>query len=166
LGLDNAGKTTLMHVLRDDRIKFHEPTRHPQQEELTIGSIRFSAHDLGGHKAARRIWKTYLTDVDGIIFLVDTTDHRRFSEAREELSALLSSTELQKVPFLILGNKIDAKEAVSERILKHELGIHHTTGKQSGSLPFNAQPIEVFMCSVVKRVGFQEGFKWLSEYIA
>ena len=153
-------------MLRDDKIIVHEPTRHPQNEELVIGNVRFNTHDLGGHKAARRLWKTYFAAVDGIIFLVDTTDHRRFEEAREELNQLLTTDELRNIPFLILGNKIDAKEAVSEAQLKQALGLENqTTGKNSGKLPDGAQPIEVFMCSVVRRAGYANGFKWLAEYL-
>ena len=153
-------------MLRDDKILIHEPTRHPQNEELVIGNIRFSAFDLGGHQAARRLWKNYFAAVDGIVFLVDATDHRRFSEAREELTKLLTSDELHNIPFLILGNKIDARDAVNEPQLKHELGIIQTTGKNVKKLPVGTQPIEVFMCSIVKRAGYADGFKWMSEFLS
>ncbi|KAA8496821.1 GTP-binding protein SAR1B [Porphyridium purpureum] len=166
LGLDNAGKTTLMHVLRDDKVAVHAPTQHPTTEEVVIGKVRFRVSDLGGHRAARELWASYYTSVDAIIFMVDAADRERFPEVKKELDQLLADEALADVPFLIFGNKIDLQEAAPEDELRHALGlIHLTTGKGTTTTK-DIRPIEIFMCSVGRKMGISEGFEWLNNNLS
>lgn len=108
-----------------------------------------------------------LLQVDAVVYLVDAYDKERFAESKKELDALLSDEALANVPFLILGNKIDIPYAASEEELQYHLGLtSFTTGKGKVNLAdSNVRPIEVFMCSIVRKMGYGDGFKWLSQYI-
>jgi GTP-binding protein SAR1 len=167
LGLDNAGKTTLLHMIRDDRVVTHAPTQRATKEELTLGGVLLECYDLGGHEEAREIWKDYFVDANAIVFMVDAAEPARFAESKRELDSLLTSEALRRVPVLVLGNKVDLPNAVPEAALRQALGLQHTTGKnvRMSEVSTVIRPIELFMCSVVNRFGFADGFKWVAEYL-
>jgi len=164
LGLDNAGKTTLLHMLRDQKMTQALPTQHPNKEELVMGNVKFTTFDLGGHETARELWKDYFPSVSAIIFMVDCADRDRFPEAKKELDELLSADDLQNIPIVVLGNKIDISRAASEQELRRELGLNLTTGKPARAVEKGVRPIEVFMCSVKNKMGYDVAFKWAVFY--
>lgn len=130
-----------------------------------MGKIRFRAFDLGGHEAARQIWRDYYAKVDGVVFLVDAVDRERFAEVKKELDGLINDEMLSDVPFLILGNKIDMARAASDEELRSTLGLHHLTTGQGNTPMTDVRPVELFMVSVVRKMGYAEGFRWLSNHI-
>ena len=76
------------------------------------------------------------------------------------------SEELANVPFLVLGNKIDLGSAPSEEDLRYQLGLYETYGKEAkGDKAPSIRPIELYMCSVVRKMGYGDGFKWLSQFL-
>lgn len=102
----------------------------------------------------------------------DRVPHRRlgpnpFHREQNELDSLLTDEALSNCPVLILGNKIDKPGAASEEELRNYFALFQlTTGK--GKVPRSelpGRPLELFMCSVLKRQGYGEGFRWLAQYI-
>ena len=126
-----------------------------------MGNIRFRTFDLGGHEIARKIWRDYFAAVDGVVFMVDSADRDRFYLVKQELDGLLNTEELMNVPFVIFGNKIDMPQAASEDELRNILGLPPFQGKIEG-----VRPAEVFMCSVARKQGYADGFKWLSQFLS
>jgi GTP-binding protein SAR1 len=153
IGLDNAGKTTLFGLLVNNQIQCHQPTMYPNKEVISVGGCEFSAYDLGGHLNGRHLWKSYCSNTTCILFMIDSTDIDRMTEARDILFNIID--DCNDIPILILGNKIDNVDACSESKLREYLGIYQ----------YQYNNIEIFMCSVVKRAGISEAFKWLSSRI-
>ena len=159
LGLDNAGKSALLHVLKTDRVTQTRPTIHPHSEELKMGNLVLNTYDLGGHVTARKIWKDYFPAVSAILFLVDSVDTKRFPEAYTELVKILETPELVNIPIAILGNKIDMAGAVSIEELKEALHYDELLADNEN------RPMEIFMVSVTKKIGFTQALEWISTKI-
>ena len=110
VGLDGAGKTMVLYCLKlGESITSTVPTIGFNVENLSHGNVKISAWDLGGQTQLRELWCHYLEDATGVIFVVDSVDKQRFSEAKEELHRIVKNRKLQNFPILILANKQDVK---------------------------------------------------------
>ena len=158
LGLDNAGKSTLLTLLVRNEVVPHAPTHQPVTDMITIGSMKMRAVDMGGHEIARRMWEMYSQDADGIVYIVDAMDRERFPEAGLALHKLLQ-TLAATTPVLVLGNKDDMQGAAREEELYYCLGLDEVQRSGSG------RQLQLQMCSVFEKRGFKEGFDWLSQHI-
>lgn len=167
VGLDNAGKTTLLHRLQTGAVRQFTPTERVNEQKFEIAGVKFHGFDLGGHDAVRHLWEEYYLETDAIIFMVDCTDVRRFEEAKEELEEILDYEPISGIPIAILSNKVDRKDAthidgVVKAIGLDEMYNESNNGKNSNS---RQAPIKIFETSVLKGMGIEEAFKWLSENI-
>jgi small GTP-binding protein len=113
LGLDNAGKTTVLYNL-----KFTDYTTHTvptvgfnvETVELT-DNITITVWDIGGQDKLRNLWRHYYDGTDAVVFIIDSNDPNRFSDAKFVLTQLLANKNLDNVPVMILCNKQDLPNA-------------------------------------------------------
>lgn len=124
LGLDGAGKTTVLYKLKLDETVKTCPTIGFNVETVTPRKgVTFTVWDVGGQDKIRPLWKHYFRDAEGLMFVVDSLDVGRIPEARMELSGLLSDPELSDIPVVILANKQDLPGAISPAETVDKLGL-------------------------------------------
>lgn len=162
LGLENAGKSSLLVRLKHNRFSQMDPTVSVHSEEIEVGRVKFKAFDMGGHDVARKIWENYFLYSGSIIYMVDSSHIESLEKSREELWKILGDERVEKIPILVFGNKIDKKGALSEEELKEALGIDKESLEKHG---LKNRKLELFMCSVALNSGILEGFKWLNKQI-
>lgn len=170
LGIDNAGKTTLLNKLKNETVVTHTPTHHSNKTEVEIGKMKVNIIDLGGHRVARMAWKDYFFGCDGIVFVVDVSDLERLEEVRNAFQSVIEADG--SVPIAVLFNKIDKFGFDSDSIvndynfierLKRETGIENNGG--------NGNPVMVSYVSIIKESSnnlsgsLVKAFQWLEKMI-
>ena len=114
LGLDNAGKTTILYKVKLNENVATIPTIGFNVETVTpCKGITFTVWDVGGQNKIRPLWKYYFQNTDGLFYVVDSSDRERFEEAAEELHAVCQDDNMRGVPVVIMANKQDLPGAVS-----------------------------------------------------
>jgi GTP-binding protein SAR1 len=162
LGLDNAGKTTLLHRLRTGDIRSFPPTDRPHHVDAPfyIQGIQFQAWDLGGHEAVRHLWEDYVTEkVSAVLFLVDANDSTRLEEAAYELDALIGEQMLADLPVAILLNKCDMPNAMATTEICERIEFKALQDMQG------EKKLQIFRISVLKGEGYQEAFRWIGGFL-
>ncbi|KAK3275237.1 hypothetical protein CYMTET_16620 [Cymbomonas tetramitiformis] len=124
VGLDNAGKTTMLCNLRGASTDNITPTWGFSSENLVEGKCKMDIYDLGGGKNIRKIWERYYAEVHGAVFVVDANDRDRIEEARDVLHDMLRDPHLSGKPILIFANKQDLPKAMTAPEVAQALGLH------------------------------------------
>ena len=152
LGLDAAGKTTILYKLKLGEVVSSVPTIGFNVETVEFQKVKFTVWDVGGQDKIRQLWKHYYQNTQALIYVVDSSDKERVETARDELQKMLSEDELKDAVLLVLANKQDmGVMSVSEVVEK--LGLHTLKGRD-----WNIQGT----CALTGD-GLSEAFQWLSK---
>lgn len=151
LGLDNAGKTTLLYRLKIGEVVTTIPTIGFNVESVTYKNLNFNVWDLGGQTSIRPYWRCYYANTAAVVFVVDSTDIERLSTAADELSAMLSEEELRDAALLVFANKQDQPGAKGAGEISEALKLGQLKDRNWS----------IMACSAIDGRGVNEGMDWL-----
>ncbi|KAF8466447.1 ADP-ribosylation factor family-domain-containing protein [Kalaharituber pfeilii] len=151
LGLDNAGKTTLLYRLKIGEVVTTVPTIGFNVESVTYKNLNFNVWDLGGQTSIRPYWRCYYANTAAVVFVVDATDKDRITTASEELAAMLDEEELKDAALLVFANKQDQPGVLSAAEISDALKLARLKDRSWS----------IFSCSAVTGDGVTEGMDWL-----
>lgn len=155
LGMQNAGKTTILYRLSLGQLVKTAPTIGSNVEELTYNNVKFQAWDLGGQESIRALWDVYYVNTDAVIYVIDSKDDENFEISKSEFYKVLANKNLKNSVILIFANKQDLPGAknINKIIEDYELN------KIKDHI-WHIQP-----CSAVNGEGLVNGIKWLSDQL-
>jgi len=137
VGLDAAGKTTILYKLKLGEVVTTIPTIGFNVETVEYKNISFTVWDVGGQDKIRPLWRHYYQNTQGIIFVVDSNDRDRVDEssgaensAKDELSRMLSEDELRDAVLLVFANKQDLPNAMTVNEVTERLGLNQLRNRQ------------------------------------
>ncbi|KAK3392988.1 ADP-ribosylation factor family-domain-containing protein [Podospora didyma] len=155
VGLDAAGKTTILYKLKLGEVVTTIPTIGFNVETVEYKQISFTVWDVGGQDKIRPLWRHYFQNTQGIIFVVDSNDRDRVVEAREELQRMLNEDELRDAALLVFANKQDLPNAMSPAEVTDKLGL--TSLRQRSWY--------IQSTCATSGDGLYEGLEWLSNTV-
>merc|ERR1719453_1632124 len=156
VGLDAAGKTTILYKLKLGEVVTTIPTIGFNVEAVEYKNIRFTVWDIGGQDKIRKLWRHYYRGTQGLIFVIDSSDRDRIEVAREELSKMLDDEEMNDAVLLVFANKQDLPNALSTTEVVDKLGLQSLKGR----------PWFVQSTCATRGEGLYEGLDWLSRTVS
>ncbi|XP_050204630.1 ADP-ribosylation factor 1-like isoform X2 [Mercurialis annua] len=156
VGLDAAGKTTILYKLKLGEIVTTIPTIGFNVETVDYKNVSFTVWDVGGQDKIRPLWRHYFQNTQGLIFVVDSNDRERISEARDELHRMLSEEELRVATLLVFANKQDLSNVLTVSEITDKLGLHSLRQRRW----------YIQSTCATSGQGLYEGLDWLSSNIS
>lgn len=154
LGLDNAGKSTLLYKLKHNARVQTSPTVGFNVETMEARknreNIALTVWDVGGQRPMRQHWQSYHQDTAAVVFVVDSSDRSRLNEAKKELETTLGCEHLRGRPLIVLANKQDVDNAMTVSDVKDGFALQ----KLCADRDWFVQP-----CSASTGVGVEEAFR-------
>uniref|UniRef100_A0A8R1HMW4 Uncharacterized protein n=2 Tax=Caenorhabditis japonica TaxID=281687 RepID=A0A8R1HMW4_CAEJA len=153
LGLDGAGKTTILYKLKLNETVNTIPTIGFNVETVTFQKVTLTVWDVGGQKRIRALWKYYFPNTTTLVFVVDSSDRERIPEVKEELYSLLEEPELAQAHLLVFANKQDMPNAITPNELSNKLDLPAIKNRQW------------FICGTNAHTGqgLYEGLMWVKD---
>ena len=152
VGLDAAGKTTILYQLKMGEKVKTIPTIGFNIETLDYRGINFTVWDVGGQDKIRILWRHYYENTDALIFVVDSNDQDRIEDAAEELKKILAEVELKDCPVLVMANKQDLNGALTPNDVMEKMGMNQLQGRT----------LFVQGTSATTGQGLREGLDWMA----
>ncbi|XP_078394518.1 ADP-ribosylation factor-like protein 5B isoform X5 [Cetorhinus maximus] len=152
VGLDNAGKTTILYQFLMNEVVHTSPTIGSNVEEIMVKSTHFLMWDIGGQDSLRSSWNTYYTNTEFIILVVDSTDRERLSITKEELYRMLAHEDLRNAAVLIFANKQDKKCCMSAVEISKFLTLS----------AIKDHPWHIQACCALTGEGLCQGLEWMT----
>ena len=152
LGLDNAGKTTMLYQMQCGEVKVTVPTLGFNVESVKYENITFQMWDLGGQSEIRPFWRCYFPKTNAIVFVIDSSDKERIDIAKQELFLLMQEDDLKGVPIAILANKQDINGALTDIQISDMMGLSNIKNRQWA----------IFKTIAKTGKGLEDAFKWLT----
>ncbi|KAG8461114.1 hypothetical protein KFE25_003683 [Diacronema lutheri] len=151
LGLDNAGKTTILYKLHMGEVVTTVPTIGFNVETVQYKNLRFQVWDLGGQTSIRPYWRCYYQNTNAIIYVVDSADSERMGISKQELVTMLEEEELKDAALVVFANKQDLPNALKQEQIAEQLGLAGLKNRQWA----------IFKTSAIKGDGLYDGLDWL-----